>query len=503
VQFALLGVVTKPHRTVNFICSVTHLDNKSDGSGLLMLRLLCQEFHRHAPNKATSNYSLYHILLQCLTCQESKDSNLYSKNKRFPLMAPTNMAISTQRKLVLERMMWAEVALILFSICCHGNLFTAQAFTSHVHISTTRSHSYDDLQQQTLGSAAFILSMSNTNNPSRKRKKSSKDNNDDVEPKDDLGKKESESNTNYLEKAASEFLQEEHVGIQSRTSQSDHHHQDTGRHRSNAKTVLEQAKAINTELIRATTAQLVLAYFVAKGGARGTAGGGIFNSVNYSTCLHRLARFATIPSSSSSTTNTPISRDSDLHPEKIRKSILTDPRFAILTASLCEAIAGMTPSLQNDSMDELDTKGNVAMIFCSRELSNIAWAIAKLKLAPPADIWPILRPDTSSSPDAAGTDTTTAEKRIRYMSRYDIQQDLISTSKWVRQQVLQVAKQRSQSEYAVSSSHPWIPTLSQLSGKLLDVIAMNVLESVDTFKPQVNAALLWKQWLQYPTALVF
>ena len=442
--------------------------------------------------------------------------------------------MSTCRKVVSRRM---EFIVMLFSSLFHTDPWigsVVHAFTS-LPYRTPRS----------CFSCIYAMNDNDTNHPSmnipttnpslRKRKRSSKENknnhrDDDVEKDLDI-KHEDNANTlendNQEEENSTTAIEEKmnHVDPTSldknpqpsmqKSFVNDHGRKNRYNKKTNhntAKIHLEQAKAMNTELIKATTAQQVLAYFVAKGGARGVAGGGIFNSVNYSTCLHRLARFATtIPITPTNPTLTGTAE----HPEKIRKSILIDPRFAILIASLCEALVGVTPSLvpqqslsvttvhdhekneneeeEEEEEEEVTTNRNpVPMIFCSRELSNIAWATAKLKLSPPADIWPIQRPESTTLSMTTTTTTTDNRtiggdyKRIRYMSKYDIQQDLISTSKWVRQQVLQVAKQRTISTATMTTSHPWIPTLSQLSGKLLDVIAMNVLESVDTFKPQVR-----------------
>ena len=91
---------------------------------------------------------------------------------------------------------------------------------------------------------------------------------------------------------------------------------------------LMEAKAINRILIESASAKEVLEYFISKGGAKGIAGGDVFNSVNFSTCMHRLARFATYVDYSKNKSK------NDLSIDEKRKSILADPRFAILFASL-------------------------------------------------------------------------------------------------------------------------------------------------------------------------
>jgi len=257
---------------------------------------------------------------------------------------------------------------------------------------------------------------------------------------------------------------------------------------------LAQAKAINNELINAASPQHVLGLFISKGGARGLAGGGAFNSVNYSTCFHRLARFATtIEHPSHGRTGTGSGKDGREesntklpNTEAIRRSILGDPRLGVLSASLCEALAGAPTTTSMSTSDQEGTSSSPPEIitFHSRELSNIAWAIAKIRLAPPSTIFPIVRSDI--------VDQTTPNKGAMTMKQ--MQDDLIACASLVRTQVLEVAKERStiaDPNVRAQVQNRWIPTLSQLSGKLLDMIAMQVLNLLDSFNPQEMANLLW------------
>jgi hypothetical protein len=264
---------------------------------------------------------------------------------------------------------------------------------------------------------------------------------------------------------------------------------------------LERAKAINKEVITSSTAQDVLDLFISKGGARGVAGGGVFNSVNYSTILHRLARFSTqMDHNNNNNNNNPRNNNNNnndgpiknLPLEAKRRMILSDPRFAILLASLGEAL--------------VQPNSNKILIFNNRELANVGWAIAKLRVVPPANVSPITRPEylrdectdsnvTNNDNDDANIGTKSTKKaRVIYSSREQMQSDLLELCTTVRLQVLEVAKERNQIiDPNLKSKVPnrWIPNLSQLAGKLLDMIAYYVLELLHEFNSQELANLLY------------
>ena len=73
--------------------------------------------------------------------------------------------------------------------------------------------------------------------------------------------------------------------------------------------------------------------------------------------------------------------------------------------------------------------------------------------------------------------------------------DILETAMKVRKQVLEVAKERnsnnSNGNGNVIIQSKWIPTMSQLSGKLLDIIAVQVLCIVEKFNSQELANLLY------------
>jgi RAP domain len=176
-------------------------------------------------------------------------------------------------------------------------------------------------------------------------------------------------------------------------------------------------------------------------------GGGALNSVNFSTAMHRLGRFGGKEPSERAVT-------------------LFDPRFALLLASLGEAF---------------DPSNKECISFVSRELSNISWAIAKLKIAPPLSVLPSL--DGSSLDDSLVTS------------------DLTKTCRAIREQVLEYATERQQQvtliDHDAQSTNrqqpPWIQNVSRLAGYLLDTIAVQVMRYPfpDRFRMQEYANLLW------------
>lgn len=249
---------------------------------------------------------------------------------------------------------------------------------------------------------------------------------------------------------------------------------------------LAQAKAINKEVINSSSAQDVLELFIAKGGAKEIAGGGVFNSVNYSTLMHRMARFASAPYVNSHHRNSQYKHQrgngksmsgqkmSNLPVDARRKLILSDPRFAILIASLSEAMIN---------------KDDETLVFSNRELANLGWAIAKLKVSPPSSIYPMTRCLGHKKHSVNET-----QRSIKYTSKEEFENDILLMATSVRAQVLEVAKRRSTVQdpnRRAKIPSTWIPTLSQLSAKLLDIIAIQVLDMVENFNSQELANLLY------------
>lgn len=101
-------------------------------------------------------------------------------------------------------------------------------------------------------------------------------------------------------------------------------------------------------------------------------------------------------------------------------------------------------------------------------MSNIAWAIAKLKLTPPQNVMPL---------------ETTSE---------DLEARVLECSQQVRSLIYQVAKERKNTGTAAAAA-PWIPKLSELSALLLDTISHRVVGVVNPnlFRLQEWANLLW------------
>jgi hypothetical protein len=201
-----------------------------------------------------------------------------------------------------------------------------------------------------------------------------------------------------------------------------------------------------------------------KGALTTLGGGGVMNSVNFSTALHRVARHLQYQNNNNHQNNNNADNEGNN-----RSRILSDPRFALLVCSAAEALMG----------DVLDVT-NKNIVFGSREMSNIAWAIAKLKIAPPQSVLPV---DASS------------ESQTRLQEK----------SEEVRSMVYEVAKARNAAAASSQTSSannnvpsapqqktPWIPALSELCGRILDTISYRVKEvDPSLFRLQEWANLVW------------
>lgn len=200
-------------------------------------------------------------------------------------------------------------------------------------------------------------------------------------------------------------------------------------------------RRINQKIVQCETAdELLLVLQTSNSCLMKAAGGGVLNSVNFSTALHRFARHCT-------------------GQPRVRAAVLSDPRFALFMACLGEMIAISAGDLVHGPVD-----------FQSRELSNIGWALAKLKLPPPIDVMP-----------------------VHSQSIIQIRDYAAST----RQIVVDLAIQRKQGQNN-SGLAPWIPAISQLSGHILDHIGQLAVEGISNskdmdkpFQMQEYANLLW------------
>jgi hypothetical protein len=185
-----------------------------------------------------------------------------------------------------------------------------------------------------------------------------------------------------------------------------------------------------------------------KGALTNVAGGGMMNSVNFSTSIHRIARHLQYAYQNQDERSN-------------RSRILSDPRFALLVCSAAEALEGDCISRNPTPYTD---QSNINIIFGSRELSNMAWAFAKMKIAPPDRVLPVKVTEDSL--------------------------DLLKEkSAEVRSMVYDVAKARSSS----SEESTWIPALSELCGTMLDTISHRTKETKvpHSFQLQEWSNLLW------------
>jgi hypothetical protein len=205
---------------------------------------------------------------------------------------------------------------------------------------------------------------------------------------------------------------------------------------------MQQAIALNKQLIACESEEEILTLLAMTPHAlTKMAGGGALNSVNFSTALHRLARFCSSN-------------------QETRRATLMDPRFALLLCSLAEFMVGMdsTTTSLTEWKDGVANSNKNKPLLNSRECSNIAWAIAKIRLAPPMSALPLNLSDNQTV-------------------------SLVETSLKTRSQVLEGARLKQQGV--------WIPTLSLLSGRILDNISNQSLTWTSKLNSQEGANLLY------------
>lgn len=275
------------------------------------------------------------------------------------------------------------------------------------------------------------------------------------------------------------------------------------------------------------------------------------NSVNYATCLHRLAKFA------SDTNNNYSNRDVDEW-----KTTLSDPRFALLLCSVAEMgarvdastsvkdakivieqweidstmnidagmkaaddvlsdIVGVNSIGNGDSgsigsMNEMDRRMELAEVamnqlidprrksaFSSRECSNICWALAKIRVAPPSHALALGRiADMQHEPG-----NIVGEERL-FVSIDEMCLDVLSSCLKIRNQLFEEARRR---KAGGGGGGGWIPELSRLAGKLMDLFAVQIIQDYSSrrddsdgesanvndygnkkaFNPQEMASALW------------
>jgi RAP domain len=215
-------------------------------------------------------------------------------------------------------------------------------------------------------------------------------------------------------------------------------------------------RKLNQELVRAESAAELLSLLQKNAKLQSFAAGNTLNGVNHSTSLHRLAKHA---ASSTTAPTTGTSSKGHSNYKQNRAQILSDPRFALLVASAAENMSSAS-SIQQIQRQE--------SFFQTRELSNIGWALAKLKVPPPSSVMPSLL-DGRSIDDDVDLEALLKESNER----------LARTAEKVRNSVLLVASERSKAIQGGNSpsvgSDSWIPVLSQLAGYILDSIGVTAI----------------------------
>jgi len=246
----------------------------------------------------------------------------------------------------------------------------------------------------------------------------------------------------------------------------------------------EQAsRQLNQQMIQAETAKdLLLILQKSKGALTAPAGGGKLNNVNFSTSVHRIARHLNqlhYNNNNINNNNQNKGRNNQQNEQRYHRAlILSDPRFALLLCGLSEAL-GDVP---------YDSDKTQRVAFGVREMANIAWALAKMKIAPPETASPLL-------------------------TKSNYKTMLLDTSKQLRNKVMQVAKEKqtggTNNSEAQQQQQAWIPTLSLLCGYILDTIAIRATTDDSTAAAskipfQERANLLWAlATTQRPSEYVF
>jgi RAP domain len=233
----------------------------------------------------------------------------------------------------------------------------------------------------------------------------------------------------------------------------------------------DPSRKLNQELVRAESAVELLSLLQKNAKLQSFAAGNTLNGVNHSTSLHRLAKHAASTSSTASTSGNSSKGHSTY--KQNRAQILSDPRFALLVASTAENMSTAS------SIQQIQRQQS---FFQTRELSNIGWALAKLKLPPPSSAMPTVLDGRSIDDDV---DLQLLLKQSN--------EHLAKTAELVRNSVLSVAAERSKAmqmgNAASIGSDSWIPVLSRLAGYILDSIGVTAIIMDKTLRQNPSSNL--------------
>eukprot|EP00571_Detonula_confervacea_P017812 CAMPEP_0172298486 /NCGR_PEP_ID=MMETSP1058-20130122/1119_1 /TAXON_ID=83371 /ORGANISM="Detonula confervacea, Strain CCMP 353" /LENGTH=1283 /DNA_ID=CAMNT_0013007761 /DNA_START=130 /DNA_END=3978 /DNA_ORIENTATION=- len=327
------------------------------------------------------------------------------------------------------------------------------------------------------------------------------------------------------------------------------------------------ARAFNAQLTKCNSVSELLVAFMEQTSssppitaATHLAGANKANSVNFSTCLHRLARFANANSGGNNNFNKNNSKKEEEVDE--RKQVLADPRFALIVCSMAELASGCDANVSmkegNDVVEKWKAESNgvvglsaVAVgdggssemqqaddvlnaiasnmatsttvattidktalaqskmskisspnsknAFSSRECSNVCWALAKLRMAPPSSAFSVGRV-VGVDIEGAENEGETSDDSRQFATLDEMSLDVLASSLEVRMKLFEEAKNRRLGNGG-GEAGGWIPELSRLAGKVLDLIAVQMIQDYAmrngdgkhgaTFNPQEMASVLW------------
>jgi hypothetical protein len=211
--------------------------------------------------------------------------------------------------------------------------------------------------------------------------------------------------------------------------------------------------SLNNALAKADSAEAVLQLLQRSATLSQYAAGTSLSAVNFSTAWNRLARFSVASSS-------------------VRTQVLHDVRTALLLSCTAEALA---------------TKPHQ---FQARNLANLAWALAKLNVAPSQSeqaLLVLLPPVPRTSTTALDSSPATNQNNVDLESR----DALLDVAAKVRQIVLDVERERAKAGGTDDRRRTprWTPALSQLAGYLLDAVGEIVWHRATTVDDNAAASV--------------
>mmetsp|Transcript_19298 Transcript_19298/g.28551 ORF Transcript_19298/g.28551 Transcript_19298/m.28551 type:complete len:1098 (+) Transcript_19298:85-3378(+) len=201
-------------------------------------------------------------------------------------------------------------------------------------------------------------------------------------------------------------------------------------------------RQLNQKIVSSNTAKDIVLLLASNPNAlTKTSGGGVLNTVNFATSIHRIARDVGNKSQE-------------------RAAVLSDPKFALFLCSYAEALLGIDSSMPLSALKEFSlSQVDDSCKFSIRERTNLIWALAKLRVVPPLDALPM--------GDRAET------KKLLLETSVKLRTDILASQK--------------------ANDKAWISTLSSLAAYLMDFVGTTMLDlsEDDEVNMQEVVNMLW------------